>query len=87
MTVSFSTNELAVSPTAVQRANVNSDYNIFRWYRAGWGRYTQADPIGLQGALNLFAYALDNPSRFIDATGLKVEICCRPVQFAPNKWS
>lgn len=26
-------------------------YNIFRWYRAGWGRYTQADPIGLSGAL------------------------------------
>jgi hypothetical protein len=20
-------------------------YNIFRWYRAGWGRYTQVDPI------------------------------------------
>lgn len=20
-------------------------YNIFRWYRAGWGRYTQADPV------------------------------------------
>src|SRR5436309_275779 len=19
--------------------------NVFRWYRAGWGRYTQADPI------------------------------------------
>jgi len=22
------------------------DYNIFRWYRYGWGRYTQADPLG-----------------------------------------
>ena len=21
------------------------NYNVFRWYRAGWGRYTQADPI------------------------------------------
>lgn len=21
------------------------EYNIFRWYRAGWGRYTQSDPI------------------------------------------
>jgi RHS repeat-associated protein len=25
------------------------DYNIFRWYKSGWGRYTQADPIGVQG--------------------------------------
>jgi RHS repeat-associated protein len=21
-------------------------YNIFRWYRSGWGRYTQVDPLG-----------------------------------------
>lgn len=24
-------------------------YNIHRWYRAGWGRYTQADPLGAGG--------------------------------------
>jgi RHS repeat-associated protein len=24
-------------------------YNIFRWYRSGWGRYTQADPIAVGG--------------------------------------
>ncbi|HKO59512.1 MAG TPA: carboxypeptidase regulatory-like domain-containing protein, partial [Thermoanaerobaculia bacterium] len=24
------------------------EYNITRWYRAAWGRYTQADPMGLQ---------------------------------------
>lgn len=24
-------------------------YNIFRWYRGGWGRYTQADPVGIGG--------------------------------------
>jgi YD repeat-containing protein len=30
-------------------------YNIFRWYRAGWGRYTQADPIGIGGrGISLF---------------------------------
>ena len=22
-------------------------YNVFRWYRGGWGRYTQADPVNL----------------------------------------
>jgi RHS repeat-associated protein len=25
-------------------------YNVHRWYRPGWGRYTQADPIGVGGA-------------------------------------
>lgn len=31
--------------------NISPDrsYNIFRWYRAGWGRYTQADPVGIGG--------------------------------------
>lgn len=24
-------------------------YNVFRWYRNGWGRYTQVDPIGVGG--------------------------------------
>jgi RHS repeat-associated protein len=46
--------------------------NIFRWYRSGWGRYTQDDPVsrykaGLQG---YFQYALQNPLRFIDPRGL-----------------
>jgi RHS repeat-associated protein len=56
-------------------------YNIFRWYRAGWGRYTSADPIGLQGGVNLYAYALDNPLRFDDPFGLRVRMCCRIIPF------
>lgn len=54
-----------------------TSYNVFRWYRAGWGRYTQADPIGMQGGFNLFAYALDNPITYDDPFGLKVRMCCR----------
>src|SRR5205823_3826956 len=49
-------------------------YNIFRWYRSGWGRYTQADPIGLGGGDNLFVYADDNPATESDSRGLSP--CC-----------
>jgi uncharacterized protein RhaS with RHS repeats len=58
------------------RAEVGGDggtVNIFRWYRAGWGRYTQADPIGLDGDLALYSYTRDNPLSRTDRLGLK---CC-----------
>jgi len=44
-------------------------YNIFRWYRAGWGRYTQQDPAGLPGGINLYAYVDDDPVNWIDPFG------------------
>jgi RHS repeat-associated protein len=46
-------------------------YNVFRWYRTGWGRYTQADPIGLNGDPHVYAYALLNPVRMTDSLGLR----------------
>jgi RHS repeat-associated protein len=66
---------LAVSPWegAEQR------YNIFRWYRAGWGRYTQSDPISVGGGATwgvnlLYGYAADNPTFNTDPFGMyKVE--------------
>jgi len=45
-------------------------YNGYRWYRPQWGRYTQADPIGLRGGMNLFGYAKGNPLRFVDPLGM-----------------
>src|SRR5205814_2105814 len=30
---------------AVTWEGTEENYNVFRWYRAGWGRYTQPDPI------------------------------------------
>jgi RHS repeat-associated protein len=46
-------------------------YNIHRWYRSGWGRYTQADPIGLNGeSVQLYEYAHGNPHTWVDRTGL-----------------
>jgi len=44
-------------------------YNVHRWYMPDWGRYSQSDPIGLRGGLNLFNYANANPCRWVDPTG------------------
>jgi RHS repeat-associated protein len=50
------------------------NYNVFRWYRSGWGRYTQTDPIGITGGgVNLFNYVRANPLVLTDKFGLK---CC-----------
>jgi uncharacterized protein RhaS with RHS repeats len=48
---------------------------VFRWYRAGWGRYTQADPLGLRADVNLFRYGVASPLVNIDRLGLVVWNC------------
>ena len=47
-------------------------YNVFRWYRSGWGRYTQADRYISVNAWepNPFAYARENPVGRTDPLGL-----------------
>ncbi|WP_353655838.1 RHS repeat-associated core domain-containing protein [Erwinia sp. S59] len=44
-------------------------YNTFRYYDPCGGRYTQLDPIGLAGGLNLYAYVQDALT-WIDPLGL-----------------
>jgi RHS repeat-associated protein len=58
------------------------NYNVFRWYRAGWGRYTQADPIGVTGGVNVLEYALDSPIRVTDPTGL----CAKCDECPSGEW-
>ncbi|MDO4431657.1 MAG: RHS repeat-associated core domain-containing protein [Lonepinella koalarum] len=44
-------------------------YNRFRYYDSDVGMFSQRDPIGLLGGINIFQYA-DNPVMWIDPFGL-----------------
>ena len=48
----------------------NLNYNYFRSYQPAQGRYSQADPIGLDGGLNRFAYVEGSPLGAQDPEGL-----------------
>jgi RHS repeat-associated protein len=45
-------------------------YNGMRDYDPRTGRYAQSDPIGLAGGLGRYTYAMADPNRFVDPTGL-----------------
>jgi len=44
-------------------------YNWNRYYDPRIGRYITSDPVGIDGGLNTYTYAQNNPVRFFDATG------------------
>lgn len=49
----------------------NLHYNGFRTYNPTVGRYTQGDPIGLDGGWNRFGYVDLNPLSYVDPEGLQ----------------
>ncbi len=60
-------------------AETGLHYNYHRYYDPTTGRYLTADPIGLAGGINLFAYAYNNPINFIDPYGLDAGVISVPV--------
>jgi RHS repeat-associated protein len=54
-----------------QLAGAQHYYNRYRDYDVNTGRYIQADPLGLAGDDNPYAYAGGNPLRFMDPLGLQ----------------
>ena len=56
---------------AYQDKETNLHYNYFRDYDPAIGRYVQADPIGLSGGINLYAYVDSNPLSYTDPLGLQ----------------
>ncbi|MDZ7662429.1 RHS repeat-associated core domain-containing protein [Thiohalophilus sp.] len=47
-------------------------YNYYRYYDPSTGRYMTSDPIGLEGGLNTYGYAMHNPNKYFDLYGLDV---------------
>ncbi|WP_184861807.1 RHS repeat-associated core domain-containing protein [Acidovorax soli] len=54
-------------------------YNYFRSYSAERGRYTQADPIGLDGGFNRFGYVRGDALSSVDFLGLSEETLPLPL--------
>ena len=58
-------------------------YNWHRFYDPGTGRYISADPIGLAGGMNLYAYVQNDPVNWVDPWGLYTEI----IIWQPVTWT
>jgi RHS repeat-associated protein len=60
-------------PGQVADPNAGWEHNGYRDYMPTWGRYMQADPIGLAGGMNGYRYALDNPFKWVDPWGMNTQ--------------
>jgi len=56
-----------------QMGETGLEYRRNRYYDPQQGRFTQEDPIGLAGGMNLYGFAGGDPVNFSDPLGLWVE--------------
>ena len=61
-------------PGQYSDAETGLSHNWHRTYDPTLGRYLQADPIGLAGGLNRYAYVGGNPMGYIDANGEAIQL-------------
>jgi RHS repeat-associated protein len=67
-------------PGQIHDAETGLHYNYFRDYEPETGRYVESDPIGLDGGIATFQYALSDPIGAIDEDGLSpmiARLCAR----------
>ena len=65
-------------PGQIHDAESGLNYNYFRDYDPGVGRYVESDPIGLKGGMSAYGYAGMTPLNSVDRFGL------RPYSFSPS---
>lgn len=59
-----------------QRGAAGLEYRRNRYYDPQQGRFTQENPIGLAGGMNLYGFANGDPVNFSDPFGLSPLPCC-----------
>jgi uncharacterized protein RhaS with RHS repeats len=59
-------------------------FNMFRTFDPRTGRYLEADPLGRFKGMDLYPYALNNPTNFADPLGLDVTITIDGRGYSPT---